>query len=84
MLELSARLQNTWQCIFSDWKTLEPSTNLQANFGLEGILSKHFFVQKMALKFKLLFHCLQLQHVTVPNYHAHVRIRPIVRHIRNP
>ena len=47
-LELLARLQNMWQCICSDWKTLEnQSTNLQAlNFGLEGILSKHFFVQK--------------------------------------
>ena len=59
MLELSARLQNTWQCICSDWKTLEnQSANLQANSGLEGILSKHFFVHKKALKFELLFHCL--------------------------
>ena len=49
MLELSARSQ----------KTLEnQSANLQANFGLQGILSKHFFVQKTALKFEMLFHCL--------------------------
>ena len=43
MLELSARLQNTWQYICSDQKKLEnQSANLQANSGLEGILSKHF------------------------------------------
>ena len=39
-LELSARLQNTRQRIWRDWKTLEnQSANLQANSGLEGILS---------------------------------------------
>ena len=39
------------------WKT-SPG-NLQANPGLEGILSKHFFfVKKKALKFQLLVHCL--------------------------
>ena len=39
-LELSARLQNTRKRIWSDWKTLEnQSANLQANSGLEGILS---------------------------------------------
>ena len=44
-LELSARLQNTRQCICSDWKTLEnQSANLQVYSGLEGILSKHFFL----------------------------------------
>ena len=43
MLELSARLQNTWQYICSDQKKLEnQSANLQANSGLEGILSRHF------------------------------------------
>ena len=41
MLELSARLQ----------KTLEnQSANLQANFGLEGILSKHFFCSEKSFK----------------------------------
>ena len=43
-LELSAGLQNTRQCICSDWKTLEnQSANLITHFGLEGILSRHFF-----------------------------------------
>ena len=38
-------------------KTLEnQSANLQANSVLKGFLSKHFFVQKKALKFELLFH----------------------------
>ena len=50
-LELSARLQNTQQCIRGDWKTLEnQSANLQANFGLEGILSKHFFCSEEGFK----------------------------------
>jgi len=43
MLELSAGLQNTRQYMCSDYKMLEnQSANLQANSGLEGILSKHF------------------------------------------
>ena len=95
-LELSARLQNTRQCICSDWKTLEnQSANLQANSGLEGILSKHFFfVQEKALKFELLFivYCkrslpspfCKFWHVTSPNRHAHLRIMPILTRIRNP
>ena len=46
-LELSARLQNTQQCICIDWKTLEiQSANLQANSGLEGILWRHFLVHR--------------------------------------
>ena len=41
MLELSSRLQ----------KTLEnQSANLQANFGREGILSKHFFCSEKGFK----------------------------------
>ena len=50
MLELSARWQNTWQCICSDWKTMENQlTNLKTHFGLEGIPSKLILVQKKAL-----------------------------------
>ena len=50
-LELSARLHNTRQCICSDWKTLEnQSANLQKNFGLEGILSKHLLFRRRLLK----------------------------------
>ena len=85
MLELSARLQNTRQCICSDWnKALEnQSTNLQANSGLEGIISKHFLVQKKALKFELLFHCL-LQTVNgpcqLPSVNFDMSLRPIVTH----
>ena len=45
-LELSARLQNTRQCICSNWKMLENQwANLQANSYLkksQRILSKHF------------------------------------------
>ena len=49
-LELSARLQNTRQSICSDWKTLEnQSANLQANSGLEGILSKPIFLFRRRL-----------------------------------
>ena len=88
MLELSARLQ----------KTLEnQSANLQANFGLEGIISKHFFCSEKGFKVGnalslLTVNCKrslptlsrEFWHVTTPNRHAHVRITPIVRCIRNP
>ena len=61
-LELLARLQNTQQCICSDWKMLENQwANSQANSykkKSQGILSKHFLGQKRARKFELLFHCL--------------------------
>ena len=44
--ELSAGLQNTPQCICSDWKTLEnQSAKLEANSCLKGILPKHCFFQ---------------------------------------
>ena len=40
ILELTARLRSTWQCICSNWKMLEnQSANLQANSGLEALFS---------------------------------------------
>ena len=61
-LELSATLQNTRQCICSDWKMLENQwANLYKQILIkksQGILSKYFFVQKKALKFELLFYYL--------------------------
>ena len=99
-LKLSATLQNTRQCICSDWKMLENQwANLQANSYFKKMTrnsQKAFFVQEKALKFEMLFHCLlytandhcQLLSVNFdmslcPYHHAHVRIRPIMRHITN-
>ena len=46
-VELSAGLQNTRQCICSDWKTLEnQSAKLEVNSCLKGILPKHFFFSR--------------------------------------
>ena len=97
-LELSARLQNTRQSICSEWnKTLENQpTNLKANSGLEGILSKPFFCSEEGFKVRTTLSLFTVNckrslptpfcefwHVTAPNRHAHVRITPIVRRIRN-
>ena len=46
-LELSAILENAWQCICSDWKTLEnQSTNLQANSGLKEFSQSIFLFRR--------------------------------------
>ena len=95
-LELSARLQNTRQSICSDRKTLEnQSANFLSKFWpWRNSLKADFFVQKKALKFELccyIVYCrrslptpfCEFWHVTEPNRHARVRIRPIVRRIRN-
>ena len=101
-LELPTRLQNTGQYICSDWKMLENQwANLHKQILIkknisQGILSKHFFAQKKALKIELLFYCLlqtandhcQLPSVNFdmslcPYHHANVRMRPILRGITN-
>ena len=43
-------LYSAWSILQFDW------ANLQENSGLEGIISKHFFLQKTALKLELLFY----------------------------
>ena len=93
MLELSARWQNTWQCIYRDWKTLENQlTNLKTHFGLEGIPSKHFscsedglnsslncsFIAVYCKHFSCQLSSVNFDVVTASNCHAHARIGQIV------
>ena len=90
---MSARLQNTRQRISSDWKTLENQpTNLHTHSAWPWMnsLKAFFFLQEEGFK---VWTALSLFTVNALRFFAnfllliclcpHVRIRPIVRHIRN-
>ena len=95
-LELSTRLQNTGQCIYSEWKTLEnQSANLCLYVSLKELSQSIFFFGseegfqvRTALSLftintpcQLPSHC-ELWHLTAPNHHTHITIEPIVRCVR--
>ena len=96
-LELSTRLQNTGQCIYSEWKTLEnQSANLHLYVSLKEFSQSIFFFSEEGFQVwtalslftvntpcQLPSHC-ELWHLTVPNHHTHITIEPIVRCVRNP
>ena len=81
-LELSARLQNTRQYIYSVWKTLgNQSANLQANYGLEGILSKHFFCLEDGFKVRTALSLFTVNDpCRLPSVNFDMSLRPTVTH----
>ena len=95
-LELSTRLQNTGQCIYSEWKMLEnQSANLCLYVSLKEFSQSIFFCSEKGFQVRtalslftvntpcqLPSHC-ELWHLTAPNHHTHITIEPIVKCVRN-